>query len=85
MWKKIRELFIGGNAETAISDEIQNAIVQEFLVGEAIQRQAARDARRAKPKRHKRALPSLFDDEVASEIKQRLTAYKDRFGRPRDA
>jgi hypothetical protein len=72
MWKKIRELFI---AEAPVSDDRQNVMAREFLLREAADRQAARDAKRAKPKKRKRALPSVFDDKVASEIKQQLTAY----------
>jgi hypothetical protein len=75
MWKKICERLFGGNAEAAVSDERQNALVREILAAEIVDRRAARNTR-AKSKRRKRALPSLFDDEVASEIKRRLTAYE---------
>ena len=74
MWKKICERLFGGNAdEAAVSDERQNALVREILAAEIVDRWAARNT---KSKRRERALPSLFDDEVASEIKRRLTAYE---------
>ena len=76
MWKKICERLFGGNGdEAAVSDERQNALVREILAAEIVDRRAARNTR-AKSKRRERAIPSLFDDEVAGEIKRRLTAYE---------
>ena len=37
MWKKIRERLFGRDAETAASDERQNAIAREFPAVEAVQ------------------------------------------------